>query len=499
MVMSLARRPAGVSVRVRVLVYLSVLTGVALAVAGTTAFVIERARLDREITEDLVLRANDLQSLVADGDPVTGEAFTDAESILREAMRRVVATPTESAVALIDGTPRFVPGGSDVLRLDADQELLTDASAAAASGTLNVRALTTAQADYRYLAVPVVSDSGDVQGIVIYGVDRGATVAALQDTFRVYAMVGLLSLVAITGFGYVTVGRLLEPIRLLDATARRISTSDLSERIPIVGDDDLARLSETVNQMLDRIERAFSEQSRMLDDASHELRTPLTIMRNRLELVEPRDPDSVVSTRDDLLGEVTRMSRLVDDLVTLAKADRPEFLRLDAVDLAELTELAHARAETLGPRRWKLDAVAEGVVEADRERLTQAWLQLSANALRFSEPGTLVALGSSIGVNDAGVPEVRLWVRDEGVGIAAEDMDRIRSRFGRAGDDRDGAGLGIPIVSAIVAAHEGRLDIESRPGAGSTFTMTLPAYAPRAKDPALSSPWADDAVEEAGR
>ncbi|MDN4471472.1 sensor histidine kinase [Demequina zhanjiangensis] len=485
------------SVRIRVLTYLTALTGIALAVAGSTAFAIERARLDNEIGTDLTLRADDLHTLVAEGDPVTGATFVDAESILREAMRRVVASPTESAVALLAGEARFVPGGDEILRLETDDALLAAATDAATSGTVAVQSLTTEQADYRFLAVPIADATGAVQGVMVYAADHGAIMSALVDTFEVYVVVALISLAAIAVFGYVTVGRLLEPIRLLDQTARRISTTDLSDRIPIVGNDDLARLSETVNQMLDRIERAFSDQSQLLDDASHELRTPLTIVRNRLELLEPRDSEAVVAARDELLDEVTRMSRLVDDLVTLAKADRPEFLRLAPVDLAELTDVALSRASQLGPRIWTTEAIAEGVVEADAERLTQAWLQLSANAVRFSEPGTAITLGSEVRVTVDGVPEFRLWVRDEGIGIAHEDIERIRSRFGRVDTRVDGTGLGLPIVTAIAEAHEGRLDIESTPGRGSTFSIVAPAYAPRHEEPAPASPWDDPAAEGA--
>ena len=489
---SLVAQPRrGISVRMRVLIYLTVLTAVALAVAGTTAYVIERSRIDARIEADLALRAAGLSGVAAEVDPATGEPYLDAEAILREEIRRVVATPTEGAVALIAGVPRFIPRGEDVLRPEQDAELLT-AALAVAGGTPEVRAITTDRADYRYVSMPAVDASGALQGVVVYAVDRGAMIAEVTDTFRVYALVALLSLMAISGFGYFTVGRLLEPIRLLDSTARRISTTDLSERIPIVGDDDLARLSHTVNQMLDRIERAFSEQSRILDDASHELRTPLTIMRNRLELLEPRDPDAVVTSRDDLLDEVQRMSRLVDDLVTLAKADRPEFLALAPVDLSELTELALARARALGLRAWTLDAVAEGTIEADAERLVQAWLQLSANAVKFSDDGSAIALGSSVKVDDDGTARVRLWVRDHGIGISEADIETVLSRFGRVDATVEGAGLGLPIVTAVAAAHDGVLDVRSELGHGSTFSIVIPAYSPQESPVVPQSPWAEE-------
>lgn len=483
----MAQPRRGVSVRVRVLIYLTVLTAVALAVAGTTAYVIERSRIDARIETDLALRAAGLSGVAAESDPATGEPYTDAEAVLREEIRRVVATPTEGAVALIDGVPRFIPRGDDVLRPDQDDGLLT-AALAAAEEDPQVRAITTDRADYRYVSMPAVDAAGELQGVVVYAVDRGAMVAEVTDTFRVYAMVAALSLVTISGLGYFTVGRLLEPIRLLDSTAQRISTTDLTERIPIVGDDDLARLSHTVNQMLDRIERAFSEQSRMLDDASHELRTPLTILRNRLELLEPRDSDAVVAARDELLDEVSRMARLVDDLVILAKADRPEFLLLAPVDLAALTHVALARAQALDNREWTVDAVAEATVEADGERLVQAWLQLCANAVKFSPDDCRVALGSSIAVDEDGIARVRMWVRDQGVGISPEHIETVLSRFGRVDPTRDGAGLGLPIVSAVAEAHGGELDIRSEPGHGSTFTIIVPAYSPSGAEVRPSSP-----------
>jgi signal transduction histidine kinase len=128
----------------------------------------------------------------------------------------------------------------------------------------------------------------------------------------------------------------------------------------------------------------------------------------------------------------------------------------------------------LGDRRWVLDAVAVGVAQADPERLTQAMLELASNAVKFSAPGSTVGIGSALAPGD-----VRLWVRDEGPGIAPAEVDRIFGRFSRGGGSGavDGSGLGLSIVETIATAHGGRVELDSTPGAGSTFTIVLPATA----------------------
>jgi signal transduction histidine kinase len=271
--------------------------------------------------------------------------------------------------------------------------------------------------------------------------------------------------------GWVVAGRLLAPLRLLGATAQRITDSDLTDRIPTSGDDDVSELTRTVNAMLDRLETAFDSQRQLLDDAGHELRTPLTILRGHLELLDPTDVADTAATRALALDEVDRMHRLVEDLVTLAKAERPDFVRLAPVDVGRLTDDVLDKARTLGERRWSIDQRAEANVLLDAQRITQALLQLAANAVKFSDEGTTVALGSAVREG-----RVRLWVRDEGQGISPEDAGRIFERFARGHGGRgvEGSGLGLPIVRAIAEAHGGTIRLDSRPGRGSTFTLDLP-------------------------
>lgn len=452
----------GISVRARVLVYLLVLTGVALAVAGTTAFLIERDSLEDGITAELTARSDDYVRWVSETD-VTG-----VDALMRDAVGRYTGTADEGAVAIIDGAARYVPASDQRLALEDDEELV-DLLWNQTTTAVEVRRTETSTRHYAYVAIPFLGAAGDRIAVFAIAIDEGQRVHELRETFAVYALVALAALVAIGAFGFFTVGRLLEPIRLLDRTARRIEESDLSERVPIVGDDDLARLSATFNAMLDRLEGAFADQRQLLDDASHELRTPLTVMRTRLELVEPRDPEQVEATRDELLEVAADMSRLVEDLVLLAKADRPEFLRLGVTDLEELTRAAFARMETLGDRDWVLAGSATGPAVLDAQRATQAWLQLAANAVKFSPPGSTIRVGSARVAAD-----VLLWIEDHGRGIAPEDVERIGGRFVRLDHESEGAGLGLPIVKAIVAAHGGTLEIASEEGVGSTFALRLP-------------------------
>jgi len=175
------------------------------------------------------------------------------------------------------------------------------------------------------------------------------------------------------------------------------------------------------------------------------------------------------------MGELDRMQRIVNDLLVLAKAQQPDFLDLEAVDMAALTEEIHAKAPGLAPRDWRLTGVGRGRVVADRQRLTQAVMQLAQNAAQHTQDGTRIELGSVVSDGEA-----RVWVRDEGPGIPSDQRDRIFRRFSRAAGVRrsEGAGIGLAIVKAIAEAHHGRVEVESRPGAGSTFTQVIPTDQP---------------------
>ncbi|WP_255365079.1 cell wall metabolism sensor histidine kinase WalK, partial [Cellulosimicrobium sp. I38E] len=480
--MSSRARRAGLTVRTRMLAAFLGLSALALLLAGGAAWFLQRGQIDARIDESLTRSANELAQLAESGlNPVTGEPFTSAEDVVVASIQLTVPAHNEGILGLREGRTPLVSQQDVRLRLEDDPQLVAALAPLVAGDDVVLRSPRTATAEYRALVAPVQSLGGagtaadQAPAALVLAYDRSAEHAEFAQVFRTYAVVALGALVLIGVVGWVVAGRLLQPIRTLSRTAQRIGDTDLSARIPVTGNDDLSDLSRTVNGMLDRLEGSFESQRRLIDDVGHELRTPLTVVRGHLELMDPRDAADAAETRDLALDELDRMNRLVDDLVTLATAGRPDFVRPGDTDLGRLLDDVHDKVRTLGERRWLVDARADVAVLADGQRLTQALLQLAANAVKFSAPGSVVALGSA--VSDDGA-RVRVWVRDEGVGIATEQQERIFERFAQATTPGrthpEGAGLGLAIVAAIAEGHGGRVLVASTPGVGSTFTLDLP-------------------------
>ena len=484
-------RGAGLTVRTRMLAAFLGLSALALLLAGGAAWFLQRGQLDARIDESLTRSANELRRIAGSGvNPVTGEPFRSADDVVVASIQLTVPAHNEGVLGLREGRAPLVSQQDVRLRLEEDAELVAALSPLVTGDHVVLRSVRTATADYRALVAPVRATGADAgpPAALVLAYDRSAEHAEFAQVFRTYAVVALGALVLIGVVGWVVAGRLLLPIRTLSRTAQRIGETDLSARIPVTGNDDLSDLSRTVNGMLDRLEGAFDSQRRLIDDVGHELRTPLTVVRGHLELMDPHDPTDTTETRDLALDELDRMNRLVDDLVTLATAGRPDFVRPLDTDLGRLLDDVHDKVRTLGDRRWLVDARADIVVRADAQRLTQALLQLAANAVKFSAPGSAVALGSA--VSDDGA-RVRVWVRDEGVGIAPEQQDRIFERFAQAttpgAAHPEGAGLGLAIVAAIADGHGGRVHVDSTPGVGSTFTLDLPLVPVPGADPTTAA------------
>jgi two-component system OmpR family sensor kinase len=305
---------------------------------------------------------------------------------------------------------------------------------------------------------------------------RDAEEEELNDAIIALAGVGFAVLLAGSILAWRLAGGVLGPVRAVTTTARSITETSLARRIPELGRDEIAQLAATFNDMLDRLERAFETQRQFLDDAGHELRTPLTIVHGQLELLQ-EDPAERQRTIELVLDEVKRMGRMVDDLILLAQSDEPDFLQFEPVDVATLTSDLHAKARALGDRDWRIDAVGRGIIVADRQRLTQAVVQLAKNAVEHTADGAEIGLGSAVSPGNA-----RFWVRDTGSGVAAEDRERIFQRFERGADrSSEGAGLGLAIVTAIARAHGGRAELDGA-ARGATFSITVPTDQPEPEE-----------------
>lgn len=457
-----------VSVRVRITATVALLVLAGLVLAGAVVYTIESSRLERQIADSVDLEFAEFGKLQEGGvNPDTDRPFASAEEMVRLFFERNVPDDNEYLVGWWDGAVNGKPPGPLPLSLaelnDVIEPLIADngtTTVDSPDGRLQVAVRSVRQAD-ETAALVVITDLDQAR-------------SGLVDTMRTYAIVAALVLLVVTAVAFWVSGRLLSPLRSLRETAEEITETDLSQRLPVTGNDDITALTRTFNGMLDRLESAFLGQRQFLDDAGHELKTPLTVLRGHLELLDTGNPDDVAETRLLLLDEIDRMSRLVGDLILLAKSDRPDFLRLRPVDLAGLTADLVAKARGLGDRDWRVDAVAEAKLVGDEQRLTQAVLQLADNAVKHTDAGDTIAIGSA-----ATATQVRIWVRDTGPGIPAEDRELIFERFGRSavppGDE--GFGLGLSIVGAIVRAHGGTVAVEDTtppdpPGAQLVVTLS---------------------------
>jgi signal transduction histidine kinase len=187
-------------------------------------------------------------------------------------------------------------------------------------------------------------------------------------------------------------------------------------------------------------------------------------------------PEEQQETLDIVMDELDRISRFINELMLLAKAERPDFLTPAAIDLTLFTEELFTKITTLGDRHWRLEALGTGQFVGDRQRLTEAIVNLAQNAIHHTDPSDTITFGSALRQG-----QIYLWVTDTGEGIAPADQQRIFERFVR-GPSRhrhpDGTGLGLAIVQAIAIAHDGDVTLTSQPGQGATFTLVLPYQPP---------------------
>ena len=475
----------GFSVRTRVLAGMLGLMTVAFAVTGTAVYLIQVGTMDARIDDSLKRSAQEFEVLAArhSARATAAEPLT-ADVLLYTAMQQTLPAKHEGMLSIVDSTIRWTAPENVATRLEKDPEFVSWLVTQSTDQYILIQSVTTNTATYRVLNVPMVFTQPASDSQLVFAYDYTAEKHALNRGFVMFAAVGITVLLAAGAVGWLLVGRFLRPVSLLRNTAQQISESDLSQRIEVVGQDDLAELTITVNAMLDRVENAVLSQRQLLDDVGHELRTPVTIIQGHLELMDRSDPDDVDQARDIALAELDRMSFLINDLVTLATSSGVDFVQPVPTNTGTLLDELLDRAYPLGNRIWRIGHRAEITTNLDPQRITQAMLQLCSNAVKFTDDGSTITLGTNlVSVSDE-EQVLRLWVRDEGVGIAPEDQSKIFERFGRGRNSKrtEGSGLGLNIVSAIAGAHHGHVGVDSQVGAGSTFVIEIPAYLEREED-----------------
>ena len=430
------------------------------------------SQIDDRIDASLVQEVEELERLREEQDPETGRPLgVRVRRIFEIYLDRNVPSRGEAFITFVRGQPFLRSSQVVPYRLDRDPELVRRWGSIQRSDRGRVD---TPGGEVEFLAVPLRAGDATV-GVFVVAIFRRFETGDLGTITAALAGVGLAVLLLGAFLTWRAAHRVIAPVNAVTRTAHQISETDLSRRIPVTGDDEVAQLARTFNDMLDRLESAFATQRRFLDDAGHELRTPITIVRGHLEVMGD-EPQERAATLALVLDELDRMSRLVDDVLTLAKAERPDFLDYEPVDVAALSHEVHVKAAALAPRDWSLSDTGRGVIVADRQRLTQALVQLAQNAVQHTGEGDAIVLSSSVAAGRA-----RFSVRDSGPGIAPGQQERIFERFRRGPDARrEGAGLGLAIVRAIAEAHGGRVEVSSHPPAGAVFTIDIPVDPPAA-------------------
>lgn len=466
--MTTTDRREGITARTRILAWIMLVLTVAVSIIVVTTARAELAGVRAHADAELEHEVAKFREFASKPDPTDGHPYASVRALMTSHLQNNLPEHTETFFSIIDGKEDQRSADTPPLRLDQDAQFV---AAAAKAKTPTSGELKTAAGPVAYAVVPVEIEGQPQHAQLVVIEFLADDLDEAWTTIWTMIWVAVVALIAAGLLGWVVAGRVLEPIRRLRETAAGIGEDELDRRIEVTGNDDVAQLSLTFNRMLDRLEAAFEGQRQLLDDAGHELRTPITVVRGHLQVMgdDPVDRQNTLELVDD---ELQRMSRLVDDLVMLARSERPDFLDRTNTDLMDLVISSFSKASALAPRNWIIDAAPEGFGLVDDERLTQALLQLAANAVDHTTPEDTIAFGGRLDEHS-----VHLWVRDTGAGIAASDQQRIFDRFATASTSRGGrkgTGLGLTIVDRIARAHDGNVSVRSAAGQGALFTLTLP-------------------------
>ena len=401
-------------------------------------------------------------------------------------LRPLGAVPTTTAVTLLDISGNVIGriGGEFANSIDLNEfKKLTPEKV----DSLNELPFTISgddgETDIRAIARSLPSGEGTVViSVALDSVEK--TVAGLRGIFILISFIVLIS-IAIVARSLIKLT--LKPLNQIEKTAAAIAEGDLSARLPEVNSrTEVGRLTGSLNTMLSRIEESFTIRTesenklrRFVADASHELRTPLTAIRGFAELHRQGAVVGEEKTKElvsRIEKESIRMSSLVEDLLLLARLDQSRELTFDPVDINHLVKEAVASAQAAGPG-YEITVSStndEVFVLGDSMRIHQAIANLLANARTHTPVGTKIAVNIS-----QGDLETKVSISDNGPGLSEEDQKRVFERFFRADPSRvrvggEGSGLGLAIVDAVMKAHGGRVEVNSKIGAGATFTIVFP-------------------------
>lgn len=435
--------------RLRLTAAFALAMAVVLAATAILLYVRLGAELEKTIDDGLQSRARDVTALV---DRTGSLADVGSEDDFVQLLGQ--------DGAVIDATPE-VRGESQLTRTEL---------ARAANGPVFVDGTIDGDDPARLLALPVTADGRRL--VVVLGTSAEGRADALESLLGQLLVAAPVALLLASLLAYALAAAALRPVETMRRRAAAITGSEPGSRLPVPeGNDEIARLGATLNDMLERLEVALTRERSFVADASHELRTPLALLRAELDLALRRE-----RTREELeralrsaADESDRLSRLAEDLLVLARADDGRLpLRPSMVGARELGDRVASRFSTRGT--IEVDAPPELTLKADAERVEQALGNLVENALVHGRGAVRIVAEATNGL-------VELHVLDEGPGFRDGFAERAFDRFSRADDARSGAGagLGLSIARAIARAHGGDSGARTRPGGrGADVWIALP-------------------------
>jgi heavy metal sensor kinase len=446
--------------------YLLVLAVLLTALSAGVYFYLSRS-LYRNLDDSLILRSTQLCSI-----PAISETIRQGE--FQEKLGEIVTLYFYSGDQLMELSPRGIS-------IPLGHEFISQAIA----GTSLFTTIRTEEGEgLRLLAVPIsISILGPPPGL------QPAAIVIARSTEQIdQALAGLvhtliiavpLALALAAGGGIFLARRALKPVEKIAQTAREIGESDLSQRINVNTKDELGRLAATLNEMIGRLEKAFQRQKQFTSDASHELRAPLAVIEaeSSLALQQERPSSDYQRSLEIISQESKQMSSLIDQLLTLARADAgKEQWNFTELNIGKLITNLSTDVEILCQEKglsFQLGQTQDLVVKGDEARLRELFMNLLDNAIRYTpSPGTV-----SVSFRREGQMAV-VAITDTGIGIPSEDIPFIFERFYRVDKSRSraegGSGLGLAICRNIAEAHRGKIEVESQVGVGSTFSVWLP-------------------------
>ncbi len=334
----------------------------------------------------------------------------------------------------------------------------------------------------RVLSLPLETSRGPA-GVLQVGLSLNLLDVLQRSLIGILIMLALILMLVVGWSTWILTGQALAPLETMTEVATRITEADdLSRRIPMStsSSGEVDKLVRVFNETLERLENLFNTQRRFTADVSHELRTPLTVIKGEvglMRLTQSIDEESITNIE----REVDRLTRLVGDLLLLSQAESGRLmLEMTEVELDTILLEVFQQARTLAGDKLTVDLAEIDQVQiiGDRDRLKQLLLNLAANAIQYTPTGKTVTLGLRLGED-----QVELFVRDTGPGISQVDLPHIFDRFYRAEKSRtrsssSGYGLGLSIADWIVKKHNGRIEVESKEGEGTVFTVRLPLKQP---------------------